>query len=90
VTFATPVRITPTDHGTLSDVYRLDRSTGALVWITHRQDQTDPWGGRMGSFVPAISDDGQHIAFDSDDKQLAGVVGPSGLEKYLWSSTPPS
>lgn len=90
VTFGTPVRISPTDHGTLSDVYRLDRKTGSLVWVTHRQDQTDPWGGgRLGSFAPAISDDGQHIAFDSDDKNLAGVVGPSGYEKYLWNATRP-
>jgi Tol biopolymer transport system component len=91
VTFATTGRISASDRGTLSDVYRLDRSTGTLVWVTHCQDQTDPWGGgRLGSFVPAISADGQHIAFDSDDKLLAGVVGPSGYEKYLWSLTPPS
>jgi Tol biopolymer transport system component len=90
VTFGTPAGISPTDHGTLSDVYRLDRKTGSLVWVTHRQNQTDPWGGRLGSFVPAISDDGQHIAFDSDDKNLAGDVGPSGYEKYLWNATRPS
>jgi Tol biopolymer transport system component len=90
VTFATTGRTSPSDRGALSDVYRLDRSTGALVWVTHRQDQTNPWQNRLGSFVPAISDDGQHIAFDSDDTLLAGVVGPSGYEKYLWSITPPS
>ncbi|WP_433005137.1 TolB family protein [Kribbella sp. CA-294648] len=90
VTFSTTGRTSPSDRGLLGDVYRLDRSSGTLVWVTHRQDQTNPWLNRIGSFVPAISDDGQHIAFDSDDTRLAGIVGPSGYEKYLWSLTPPS
>jgi Tol biopolymer transport system component len=89
VTFATPGRTSRADYGTLSDVYRLDRKTGSLVWVTHRQNQTDPWGGRIGSFAPAISDDGQHIAFDSDDKNLTTGVGPSSYEKYLWNATRP-
>ncbi|WP_327640601.1 hypothetical protein OHB24_20095 [Kribbella sp. NBC_00482] len=89
VTFWTQARTSSTDQGTLGDVYRLDRKTGSLVWVTHRQNQTDPFGGRMGSTAPAISDDGQHIAFDSDDKNLAGDVGPSGFEKYLWNATRP-
>ncbi|MEU4392197.1 hypothetical protein [Kribbella sp. NPDC023855] len=90
VTFSTTGRTSPSDRGLLGDVYRLDRLTGALVWVTHRQDQTNPWRNRNGSYLPAISDDGQHIAFDSDDKLLAGVVGPSSYENYLWSLTPPS
>jgi len=89
VTFSTQGRTSRADHGTLGDVYRLDRTTGVLVWITHRQDQTDPWGGRLGSFAPAISDDGQHIAFDSDDKNLTSDTGPSPHEKHLWNATHP-
>ena len=89
VAFSTPGRTSRTDRGALGDVYRLDRKTGSLVWITHRQDQTDPWGGRIGSFAPGISDDGQHVAFDSDDTRLAGTPGPGTYERYLWSATTP-
>ena len=92
VAFGTPGRITPADPGDLSDVFRLDRQTGSRLWITHRQDQTDPdrSGSRWGSVGPAISDDGQHVAFESDDKKLVSGGGTSGLDTYLWSSTPPS
>lgn len=86
VSFGTPALLTPEDEGTLSDVFRLDRKTGSRVWITRDQDQTDPFGGRWGSVGPAISDDGQHVAFDSDDKQLVSGGGTSGLDTYLWSS----
>ncbi len=89
VAFATPSRTSRTDRGALGDVYRLDRKTGSLVWITHRQDQTDPWGGRIGSFSPGISADGQHVAFDSDDGRLVGPPGPGTYERYLWSATNP-
>jgi Tol biopolymer transport system component len=86
VAFGTPGQLTPTDQGILSDVFRLDRKTGSRVWITQGQDQTDPFGGRWGSVGPAISDDGQHVAFDSDDKQLVPGGGTSGYDTYLWSA----
>ncbi|GAA1587703.1 PD40 domain-containing protein [Kribbella sancticallisti] len=86
VTFGTKGQTSRADQGALSDVYRLDRKTGALVWITHRQDQTDPYGGRNGSYSPAISDDGHHVAFDSDDKRLVRGGGTSGYDVYRWSS----
>ncbi|WP_432892680.1 hypothetical protein ACQPYH_17940 [Kribbella sp. CA-245084] len=89
VTFGTPGRLTAADTGDLSDVFRRDRKTGALVWITKAQDQTDPFGGRWGSVGPAISTDGQHVAFDSDDKQLAPGGGTSGLDTYLWNAARP-
>ncbi|MER7250206.1 hypothetical protein [Kribbella sp. NPDC000426] len=89
VAFGTPAPLTASDTGTLSDVFRRDRKTGALVWITKAQDQTDPFGGRWGSVGPAISADGQHVAFDSDDKQLAPGGGTSGLDTYLWSAARP-
>jgi Tol biopolymer transport system component len=89
VTFGTPGRMTAADTGDLSDVFRRDRKTGALVWITEAQDQTDPFGGRWGSVGPAISADGQHVAFDSDDKQLAAGGGTSGLDTYLWNAVRP-
>ncbi len=90
VAFSTQARTSRTDHGTLGDVYRLDRQTGARVWITYQQDQTDPWGGRPGSSSPGISADGQHIAFESDDTKLAGPPGPGGHEIYQWSAATPS
>jgi Tol biopolymer transport system component len=86
VSFSTPGHLTNADQGILEDVFRLDRTTGALVWITRGQDQTDPFGGRIGSVGPAISADGQHVAFDSDDKQLAPGGGTSGYDTYLWNS----
>ncbi|WP_328999088.1 hypothetical protein OHA18_32160 [Kribbella sp. NBC_00709] len=89
VTFGTPARLTAADQGNLSDVFRLDRTTGALVWITEHQDQTDPFGGRIGSVGPAISTDGQHVALDSDDKQLAPGGGTSGRDTYLWNAVRP-
>ncbi|WP_371401717.1 hypothetical protein OHA10_27810 [Kribbella sp. NBC_00662] len=89
VTFGTPGRLTAADTGDLSDVFRRDRKTGALVWITRAQDQTDPFGGRWGSVGPAISADGLHVAFDSDDKQLAAGGGTSGLDTYLWNAVRP-
>ncbi|MFI5692560.1 TolB family protein [Kribbella sp. NPDC051586] len=89
VAFGTPARLTASDTGDLSDVFRLDRKTGALVWITKAQDQTDPFGGRIGSVGPAISADGRHVAFDSDDRQLAPGGGTSGRDTYLWNATRP-
>jgi Tol biopolymer transport system component len=86
VAFGTPGRLTAADQGDLSDVFRLDRKTGSLNWITHRQDQTDPFGGRWGSVGPAISADGQHVAFDSDDKRLVAGGGTSGYDTYLWNA----
>jgi Tol biopolymer transport system component len=87
VTFGTTGRMTRADQGDLSDVFRLDRKTGSLVWITHRQDQT-PTFGRIGSYRPMISDDGQHVAFTSDDTQLVPGGGTTGYDTYLWSSKP--
>jgi Tol biopolymer transport system component len=89
VTFGTPAILTATDQGNLSDVFRLDRTTGARVWITRDQDQTDPFGGRVGSVGPAISTDGQHLAFDSDDQNLAPGGGLFGRDTYLWNATRP-
>jgi Tol biopolymer transport system component len=88
VTFGTPGRLTSADNGNLSDVFRLDRRTGSLVWITKGQDQTDPFGGRIGSYNPAISTDGQHVAFDSDDKRLADGA-TSAYNTYLWNAAQP-
>ncbi|WP_433158604.1 TolB family protein [Kribbella sp. CA-247076] len=85
VTFGTPARLTAADTGNLSDVFRLDRRTGARVWITRKQDQNPPNGGN-GSVGPAISDDGQHVAFDSDNQQLVPGGSPSGNDTYLWST----
>jgi Tol biopolymer transport system component len=85
VTFGTTARLTRADQGELSDVFRLDRKTGSLGWITQGQDQT--WvDGRNGSHGPAISDDGQHVAFDSDATTLAPGGGTFGYDTYLWSS----
>jgi hypothetical protein len=89
VTFSTPGVLTSADQGILADVFRLDRTTGSLVWITQGQDQTDPFGGRIGSYGPAISSDGQHVAFESDDKQLAPGGGNFGYDTYLWNATRP-
>lgn len=85
VTFGTTARLTRTDQGELSDVFRRDRKTGSLGWITYGQEQTRE-GSRNGSVGPAISDDGQHVAFDSDDKTLAPGGGTFGYDTYLWSS----
>ncbi|RZU01466.1 WD40 repeat protein [Kribbella rubisoli] len=90
VTFSTPALLTSGDSGILADVFRLDRKTGSLVWITHAQDQTDPFGGRIGSVGPAISADGQHVAFESDDKQLTPGGGMFGRDTYLWNAVRPS
>lgn len=81
VAFGTPGRLTPADRGDLSDVFRLDRRSGSLTWITQRQDET---GGGNGSVGPAISADGQHVAFESDAQGL--VSGTVGLETYKWSA----
>ncbi|MEV5964354.1 hypothetical protein AB0L70_21465 [Kribbella sp. NPDC051952] len=89
VTFSTPGVLTSADQGILADVFRLDRRTGALVWITQAQDQTDPFGGRIGSYGPAISSDGQHVAFESDDKQLAPGGGNFGYDTYSWNAVRP-
>ncbi len=85
VAFGTMGRMTGTDQGDLSDVFRLDRKTGSLVWITHRQDQTNTFG-RIGSWRPMISDDGQHVAFTSDDTFLVPGGGATVYDTYLWSS----
>jgi hypothetical protein len=85
VTFGTTGRLTGADHGDLSDVFRLDRKTGSLVWITHRQEHTNTLG-RIGSYRPMISDDGQHVAFTSDDTRLVPGGGITGYDTYLWSS----
>ena len=85
VTFGTTARLTRTDQGELSDVFRLDRKTGSLGWITYGQEQTRE-AGRNGSHGPAISDDGQHVAFDSDAKTMAAGGGTFGYDTYLWSS----
>jgi Tol biopolymer transport system component len=85
VTFGTTARLTRTDEGELSDVFRLDRRTNSLQWITSAQDQTQV-NGRNGSHGPAISEDGQHVAFDSDATTLAPGGGTSGYDTYLWSS----
>ena len=90
VAFGTPGRMTRGDYGDLSDVFRRDRETGSLLWITQRQDQTDRFGGRIGSFGPAISDDGLHVAFESDDERLVRGGGAAGFDTYLWSAVPPS
>jgi hypothetical protein len=63
--------------------------TGALLWITRGQDQTDPFGGRSGSIGPAISADGQHVAFDSDDKTLVPGGGTFSYDTFLWNSVRP-
>jgi Tol biopolymer transport system component len=89
VTFSTPQALTGEDQGTLADVFRLDRKTGARTWITRHQDQTDPFGGRLGSWGPAISADGQHVTFESDDKQLAPGGGTSGYDTYVWNAVRP-
>ena len=80
VTFSTTARLTPADTDELSDVFRLDRKTGKRVWITRGQQPTT--GGGTGSFGPAISDDGRHVAFDSENGLVPGV---SGSQTYLWS-----
>lgn len=85
VTFGSTAHVTRGDEGELSDVYRLDRKTGSLAWITSGQDQARV-DGRHGSHGPAISDDGRHVAFDSDAKTLAPGGGTSGYDTYVWSS----
>ncbi|MFD3401452.1 TolB family protein [Kribbella sp. NPDC058693] len=85
VTYGSTARLTRTDEGEISDVFRLDRRTRSLLWITSGQDQTQV-NGRNGSHGPAISDDGQHVAFDSDATTLAPGGGTSGYDTYLWSS----
>lgn len=87
VTYGSTSRLTRLDHGELSDVYRLDRKTGSLDWITSNQEQMQI-DNNNGSFAPAISDDGHHVAFDSDAKTLLPGSGP-GFDTYLWSSTHP-
>nr|WP_239062379.1 hypothetical protein [Streptomyces sp. SID13031] len=84
VTFGTPGRMTPADQGDLSDVFRLDRKTGTRVWISRGQDQT---AGGNGSVGPAISSDGKHVAFESDNPTL--IPNGAGLQTYEWSSTRP-
>jgi Tol biopolymer transport system component len=85
VTFGTTARLTRADQGELSDVFRLDRKTGSLRWITDGQDQARV-DSRNGSHGAAISDDGQHVAFDSDATTLAPGGGAFGYDTYLWSS----
>jgi Tol biopolymer transport system component len=85
VAFGTPGRMTPADRGNLSDVFRLDRQTGSLVWITYRQEPADPFGG-IGSVGPAISADGNHVAFESDAVNLVRDGGAAGYDTYLWRS----
>ncbi|WP_329000209.1 hypothetical protein OHA18_37965 [Kribbella sp. NBC_00709] len=85
VTFGTTARLSDADQGELSDVFRFDRKTDSVRWITSGQDQTRV-DNINGSHGPAISDDGQHVAFDSDAKTLAPGGGTSGYDTYLWSS----
>ncbi len=85
VTFGSTARLTRTDDGEISDVFRFDRQTGSLGWITSGQDQARV-DNRNGSHGPAISDDGQHVAFDSDAKTLAPGGGTFGYDTYVWSS----
>jgi Tol biopolymer transport system component len=90
VAFGSAALLTRGDSGALSDVFVRDRRTGGLTWITRAQDQTDPFGGRLGSIGPAISADGQHVAFDSDDSRLAPPGGSGfGSDTYLWSRSEP-
>ncbi len=84
VTYSSTSRLTRLDGGGLSDVYRLDRRTGSLDWITADQEQSQI-DNNNGSFAPAISDDGHHVAFASDARDLFPGGGP-GYDTYRWSS----
>ena len=88
VTFSTTSRLTPEDEGSLSDVFRVDRKTGSRLWISRSQEQLNP-DNRNGSFGPAMSDDGLHVAFSSDG-DLPASGGAFGYNTYLWSSARPS
>jgi Tol biopolymer transport system component len=86
VAFSTAAPLTLGDAGVLNDVFIRDRRTGGLAWLTRAQDQTDAFGGRIGSYGPAISADGRHVVFESDDKRLAPPGGGGfGYDIYLWS-----
>jgi Tol biopolymer transport system component len=86
VVFSSTAPLTRGDSGTLSDVFVRDRHTGGLAWITRAQDQSDDG---VGSYGPVISDDGRHVAFQSDDSRLAPPGGSGvGYDTYLWSRAP--
>ena len=82
VTVGTSARMSPADTNDVGDIYRIDRKTGARVWITRgqRPNQYD----QIGSTGPAISADGQHVAFQSVSDGL--VHASTGLQVYQWSS----
>jgi Tol biopolymer transport system component len=82
VTVGTTARLTPADTDDFSDVYRIDRKTGSRVWISRGQQPNE--FGQGGSSGSAISDDGRHVAFQSDSDGL--VPGATGQQTYQWSS----
>jgi Tol biopolymer transport system component len=86
VAFSSTAPLTRGDSGTLSDVFVRDRHTGGLAWITRAQDESDVG---VGSYGLAISGDGRHVAFESDDSRLAPPGGGGvGHDTYLWSRVP--
>lgn len=55
------------DNNALSDIFVVDRSTGAIERISLASDLTDANGG---SFSPSISGDGRFVAFESEANNL--------------------
>jgi Tol biopolymer transport system component len=86
VAFSSAAPLARGDSGVLHDVFIRDRRTGGLAWLTRAQDRTDTG---VGSYGPAISADGRHVAFESDDSRLAPPGGGGvGYDTYLWSRSP--
>lgn len=72
--FATFVPLVPGDTDTESDVYRLDRATDEITWISRApgaelQD--------LPAVNPAISADGRYVAFESQLNLVPSQRGPS-------------
>ncbi len=63
--------LTTNAHALVTDVFRLDRTTGAIQLISLSADGAS--GGNADSFSPALSADGQWIAFQSTATNLTAI-----------------
>lgn len=71
------------DNNGISDVFRRDLLTGVTVRVSVAMPGTRLYSGRVGSSEPAISADGQVVAFVSDAEHL--VPGVRAGQPHLYA-----
>ncbi|MFI9386827.1 hypothetical protein [Kutzneria sp. NPDC052558] len=73
--------LVPGDHNYAGDVYLWDRATATTSWASVA---TDGALGDYGSFEPAFSADGRHLAFASTAKNFVPGVSEFGLSSNVY------